>query len=167
MVWSNKPTDATAINIASDSLLSTKATAQSAAASWQYACKIHRLYPTDAHVAYCGGSLMALSAITAALLRYPARTTSAMFRRPLGQPSKLAPWRFPNSGSRRLKTFPLTGGKAGPFCLPTGITGRSFSRYHAARMPTRTSPRSEEGTGARIWVWRIESEVAHQQAQAG
>jgi len=61
MVWRNKPEDATAINIASDSLLS------GGNVDWSFAAKIHRLHPTREYFGYCGGSFTALSAITSSI----------------------------------------------------------------------------------------------------
>jgi hypothetical protein len=61
MVWTNKARDPTAINIASDSLLS------GGSLAWPYAAKIHRLYPTREYFGYCGGSFAALSAITSSI----------------------------------------------------------------------------------------------------
>ena len=60
MVWTDKPNDAETINIASDSRLS------DGPLVWDYATKIHRLYPTTTYLGYCGGSFVALSAITSA-----------------------------------------------------------------------------------------------------
>ena len=65
MVWTNKPDDATAINIAADSLLSDPTRA--ASVNWPYATKIHRLHPTREYFGYCGDSFVGLSAIAAAL----------------------------------------------------------------------------------------------------
>lgn len=66
MVWTNKPDDPTSINIASDSLLSAP-DGKGGQLEWRYAAKIHRLHPTHEYFAYCGGSLLALSAISSAL----------------------------------------------------------------------------------------------------
>lgn len=66
MVWTNKPDDATAINLASDSLLSAD-DGKGGIISWRYATKIHRLHPTEDYFAYCGGSFVALSAISSAI----------------------------------------------------------------------------------------------------
>lgn len=66
MVWTNKPDDPTSINIASDSLLSAH-DGKGGQLEWRYATKIHRLHPTREYFAYCGGSFMALSAVSSAL----------------------------------------------------------------------------------------------------
>ncbi|MDC0740894.1 hypothetical protein [Polyangium mundeleinium] len=66
MVWTNKPNDPTAINIASDSLLSAD-DGKGGQISWQYATKIHRLHPTREYFGYCGDSFVALSAIASAV----------------------------------------------------------------------------------------------------
>lgn len=60
MVWTNKKNDASAINIASDSRLS------SGKVSWDHGTKIQRLHPTSTWFGYCGDSFVGLSAIASA-----------------------------------------------------------------------------------------------------
>jgi hypothetical protein len=61
MIWFNKPKDPTALHIAADSLLTFDQHSK-----WPYAPKIFRVYPTHAHIAYCGSAAMGLSALAQA-----------------------------------------------------------------------------------------------------
>jgi hypothetical protein len=74
IAWLNKSDNPTSLNLATDSLLSSRPTGQSGSSpsqeliKWPYAPKIFRVGTLDEYIAYCGDSAMALNLISQSIM---------------------------------------------------------------------------------------------------